>query len=279
MQWEYILLRYGEIFLKGKNRAFFENKLESNLKKIAKIKRIKKIRGRLITDYFPEHQTLKRVFGLVSYSPAVKVAKEWEAIKAGALDVLRNKEGTFKIEPKRSDKSFPLTSPEINITLGKFIEENTSLKFEGKNPQHFLGVEINVEGVYLFNSTIPCLGGLPVGVEGRVAVLIDNQADNQAGLLAGLLLMKRGCDIFPVGFKEKDISLLQKFSPTPLRLYVVRDFTELEELMPRNKLSALALGQSFESYKRYHETIPVLRPLIAYPRAKIKEELKEYSSA
>ncbi len=274
MEGDYILLRYGEIFLKGHNQSFFEDKLIENLRKIAGVPKVKKVRGRLIIDYFSEHHKLQQVFGLVSYSPAIKVEKEMEKIQQKAVELLRGKKGTFKIEPKRSDKSFPLTSPEINIVLGKYIEAHTSLTFDGINPQHLLGVEINQDGAYLFIEIVPCFGGLPTGVEGKVALLVEDEAS----ILAGLLMMKRGCYVVPIGFKAKDVSLLQKFSPMPLQFNVVKSFSEVERFMQERELPALVVGQKFEEYKRLGFSGVVLRPLVAYDYTEIKSELKKYST-
>lgn len=273
MEWEFILLRYGEIFLKGHNQSFFENKLIENLRKIAGVPKVKKVRGRLIIDYFSEHHKLTQIFGLVSYSPAIKVEKEMEKIQQKAVQLLEGKKGTFKIEPKRSDKRFPLTSPEINIVLGKYIEANTSLTFDGINPQHLLGVEINQDGAYMFTEIVPGCGGLPTGVEGKVALLVEDEAS----LLAGLLMMKRGCYVYPIGLKAKDVSLLQKFSPTKITLKTIKDFAELERFVRENKLSVLVSGQRFEQYKEYSTKLTVLRPVVAYSGGQVEEELRKFS--
>ncbi len=182
-----LLLRGGEIFLKGKNYPFFEKKLVSNIRTLSGQREVKALRGRFILPYFQDHFLLKRVFGLTSYSPALKVTKDFEEIKRNMLILLDGKGGTFKIEPKRSDKTFPLTSPEINIQLGRFVEEHTSLRFDGLNYDHLVGVEINQDGAYLFLEIISCFGGLPTGAEGNVLLFIDGEES----ILAGLLMMKR----------------------------------------------------------------------------------------
>ena len=81
MVYNTILLRYGEIFLKGKNRPVFERKLVENIKKIAKVRQVKKLRSRLVLDYFPNHHLLRDVFGLVSYSLALKVEKDFPMMR------------------------------------------------------------------------------------------------------------------------------------------------------------------------------------------------------
>lgn len=270
MDYDCLLLRYGEIFLKGQNKSFFERKLLDNIKKIAGISKIKNVRGRLISTYSPEHHLLKRVFGLVSYSPALLVEKDFEKIKEKAAELFQGKKGTFKIEPKRADKRFPLTSPEINIQLGRYIEEHTNLTFKGEGYDHLLGVEINQDGAYLFTEIICCFGGLPTGVEGKVAVLVEDEAS----LLAGLLFMKRGCDIIPLALKTKEILLLQKFSPVALKLNLFKDYREIDKFLGEQ---VLVSGQNFSQLKEYSLRATILRPLIAFSKEEIKEELRKFN--
>jgi len=269
-----ILLRPGEIFLKGKNISVFEKKLVENIKQLASVKEVKKIRGRFIVDYFPTHSILKKVFGLVSYSPAFKVDKEFEKIKKISLILLKEKEGTFKIETKRSDKTFPSRSLEINVILGKFIEENSSLVVDFKNPQTVLKLEINQEGAYLFLETFPCFGGLPTGVEGRVLLLIENSAS----LLAGLLFMKRGCSIYPIAFNgaNVDLSLLQQYSSQQLKLKTVKDVHELEKFAARENIGVLVVGDNFETRKEYETDLLIFKSLIAFSQEEIEDELKKF---
>ena len=147
MNYSHLLLRYGEIFLKGKNRGTFEKKLVDNIKKIAKIKDVNRIRSRLIVDYFDNHSLLRNVFGLVSYSSAVRSEKDVEEIKKAALELLMKQKGSFRVETKRSDKNFPIKSPDLNVLIGKYVEENSDFKFQFKNPEITLHIEINQDGV------------------------------------------------------------------------------------------------------------------------------------
>ena len=268
MDYTHVLLRYGEIFLKGKNRGTFEKKLVNNIKKIVGID-VNRIRSRIIADYFPEHQKLKNVFGLVSYSPALRSEKDVEEIKKAALEVLNDQQGSFRVETKRSDKEFPIKSPDLNVIIGKYIEKNSNSKFKFKNPEITLHIEINQAGVYIFTEVIPCFGGLPTGVEGKVILLVENSAS----LLAGLSFMKRGCDIVPVAFKKQDISLLQKFSPKELQLEVVKD---LSEFAAEKHLEVLVVGDNFENKKDYPLDL-IFRPLIAFSDKEILEKLKEFN--
>ncbi len=274
-----LLLRYGEIFLKGKNRTHFERKLVANIKKITGVASVTTLQSRLVTDYFPAHAALKSVFGLVSYSPAIFVENNVDTIKRKALEMLqakllRTKNSTFRVETKRSDKSFPIRSLELNSMVGKYLEANSVLRFSFEKPDHLLKIEISQEGAFLFFDVIPCHGGLPTGVEGKVLLLVGNEAD----LLAGLLFMKRGCSIYPVALTEKDISLLQAFSPAELKLHVVKDFKELEEFAGRKEISILATGQVLGEESKWKTNLTVMKPLVAYSKKQIPEQLKLYGS-
>ena len=138
MDYTHLLLRYGELFLKGKNQSFFEQALIHNLKKELPEAKVRKVRGRLILLFFKEHQQIKKIFGLVSYSPCLKVGKELELIKKIALELLADKKGSFRIETKRSDKTYPIKSLEVSAQVGRFIEKNshsdTIKKFSGLSP-------------------------------------------------------------------------------------------------------------------------------------------------
>ena len=263
MVYNSILLRYGEIFLKGKNRSMFEKKLISNIEQIAKIK-VKNLRSRLIADYFEDHSTLKRIFGLVSYSPALKVETNIDCIKKSSLELLSGCKGKFKVRTKRSDKRFPIKSPEMDVLIGKFIEENSSLRFNF-NSKTILNIEINQEGTFLFFENIPCFGGLPTGVEGKVNVLIENEAS----LLAGVLFMKRGTGILPMAYKKKNIEVLQQYSHIPLKLEIVKDLNKYQD-------GCLVVGDNFDKRKKYNTELLIFRPLIAYSDEEIKRSLKKF---
>ncbi|MDP3697982.1 MAG: THUMP domain-containing protein [Nanoarchaeota archaeon] len=279
MTYDTILLRYGEIFLKGKNRGTFEQKLVENIREIVSreaksVPKVKKSQGRLLMPYFSDHRVLQRIFGLTSYSPAVRVEKITEEIQHKAVELLQEKKGTFKVATKRSDKSFPITSPEFNRSVGGYIEDKTALRFSLTDPDIVLEIEINQEGAYLFFESITCAGGLPAGVEGKVLLLVEDEA----GLLAGLLFLKRGCSVFPVAFAEMDISLLQAFSPVELKLHQVKNVQELEELATQKEISILVTGQTFGDKAKGKTNLTVMKPLIAYSKKQIEEQLNRYKN-
>ena len=287
MEWTHLLLRPGEIFLKGKNQRIFENKLANNIKKITG-QEVKKLRFRFLLDYFPEHEVIKQVFGLTSYSCVVRVERsdnELEMIKkvAGQLVAEKLSNGDkklFKVETKRSDKSFSLKSPDLNQEVGIFVQElyeNLELSF--KKPEFVLKIEINQEGIYLFTESIPCFGGLPTGVEGKVILLIDNSSvrAEEASNLAGLLFMKRGCDLLPVTISEEgaEITLLQKYSPLNLQLRTVSNLAEIKKLPEFD----IVVGQNYDHYQEIkvgdNEKL-IFRPLISYSDEIIKKKLREF---
>src|SRR3989344_2016985 len=173
----HLLLRAGELFLKGQNQDYFRRVLEANLRAQTGIKEILRGRGRWFVPYKAEYvPLLHRGFGLTSYSPAVKVETELRVIQQTALEMLRDTKGTFKVEAKRSDKRFPLPSPEINRQVGKYIEKNSTRCCDFTAPDHTLFVEINQEGTFLFMEEFPGSGGLPTGKEGKGFLFMEDVA-------------------------------------------------------------------------------------------------------
>jgi tRNA uracil 4-sulfurtransferase len=278
MECNYILLRYGEIFLKGKNRGTFERRLVQNIKKITKISSVQVLRGRMICPYFSENSCLKRVFGLTSYSPAIKVEKEIEVIKKSILELMKGKKGTFKVITKRSDKRFPIKSPDFNVQLGQYLEnEVKELEFSFKDYDYEINVEINQEAAYLFLEKVTCLGGLPVGVEGEVGLIYENEAS----LVAGILMMRRGTNLKMFSLDEissSNLELLQKFSSNKIIYEKIDSFNDLIN----NKLT-LVSGQNFTNFKEYSglekdsDKKLIFRPLIAFSKEEIQEKLELFS--
>ena len=278
-----LLLRMGELFLKGKNQNFFLSQLKKNLHRQLGFS-VSFSRGRFFLPYFAHHRRLSWVFGLSSYSPALQVEKKPEVLQEAALSLLQGKMGTFKVLTHRADKTFPLTSLELNAQIGKYIEKKTSLRAEMKFPEHYLHIELNTQGAYIFPETVPCVGGLPVGVEGKVLLLLENQSS----ILAGILMMKRGCAIVPVTLinnqstkdidveVEKDIFLLQQLSPFPLLLKKINSLSDLDEVAQREGASAIVVGDTFQELRSFSFSSPVFKPLIGYEEKEVKEVIKKY---
>jgi len=251
---ELILVRYGEIGLKGKNRIFFEKVLMNNIRKsLSDLKGIEVLKehGRLYVKH--EDLTgkvlerLQRVFGIVSVSPAKVAALEMEAIKESALAHIKDtgyKRGsTFKVETRRSNKSFPYISPEISRIVGAYILQNVEgLSVDVKNPQIVLKIEIRDKSAFIYCADYSAPGGLPVGVTGKGALLISGGIDSP---VAGWLAMKRGMKLVGIHFhsfpftsersKQKVVDLcriLARYGGS-IKLHVVH-FTEIQKEIKKN---------------------------------------------
>lgn len=246
-----ILIRYGEIFLKGLNRPFFEQRLIDNVKSaLHSFKGAKVIKGQGrfyvegIDDMAGAIDSLTRVFGIVSVSPALKIGKDMETIEDGvkaAMEDAISKHGTenltFKVESRRADKRFPLNSMELSRELGAFLlREFPTLKVDVHNPQILMSVEVR-ERTYIYYEKIEGAGGMPVGTNGKATLLLSGGIDSP---VAGWMIAKRGVELSAVYYhsvpytsdraKQKVIDLakaLSKYSGN-INLYVV-PFTKIQQ--------------------------------------------------
>ena len=209
-----ILLRYGEVGLKGKNQSRFVRKLRQNARDCLKKNGIQgsvySTRSRVYveTDAVDEAiPHLQRVFGFVSLSPVIEVARNIDAIiqecVAQAMRAKVNPAMSFRVRSRRSDKRFPLTSPEIDRLAGEAIVRELGGKVDlSKNADVTIGVEITVDSVLVFGANYPAPGGLPLGIEGRVVALMSGGIDSP---VAAWLMMRRGCGIVPLHFSQNEI--------------------------------------------------------------------------
>jgi adenylyl- and sulfurtransferase ThiI len=279
-----IICRYGEIALKGKNRAVFENQLVSNiqdcLKKNSIKAEIKKVRGRILvfTNDTKALSVLPNVFGLVSISPAVVSDNLPKAIEKKAIDYVneiteKKSIETFRITTNRPNKDFSKSSREMDIMLGDAVGDKFKLKAKMKDPDLNIGVEIQ-DKTYIFHEKISCFGGLPIGVTGKVACLVEDDA----GLLAAWLMMKRGCVAFPLGRKKKDIDSLKKYSyGMNIELNLIKELIEINDFVEKNDCKAVVSGavlELFDSDQHKDIKVPVLTPIIGYTKEMIDKQLE-----
>lgn len=209
MQYSEIMIRYGELSTKGKNRMRFINKLRNNISDVLSIYPQVKVtadRDRAHAylngaDYTAVAESLKQVFGIQTFSPAYKVEKSVATLKAAVQEIMQDiyKEGmTFKISSRRSDHSFELDSRELNQALGGAVfDVIPTIQAQMKNPDITLQVEIREEAAYLSYETIRGAGGLPVGTSGKGMLMLSGGIDSP---VAGYLALKRGVDIEAVHF-------------------------------------------------------------------------------
>ncbi len=238
-----LLVRYGEIFLKGLNRPYF---IRSLVRKIRYAVRgtgaeVNVHDGRIFVRGFSDLDLcidrVTKVFGVHSVSPAVEMPKEnFDAVCSQAIEMVKDLKGTFKVNARRSDKQYPLNSPAINEEAGhRILNANPNLKVDVHNPDYLVNIEIR-DMAYLYVKEIPAYGGMPVGTNGNATLLLSGGIDSP---VAGWMIAKRGVQINAVHFhsypytsdraKEKVLDLARKlsFSCCGIKVHVV-PFTEIQ---------------------------------------------------
>lgn len=248
MQYDHILIRYGELGLKGKNIKQFIVQLQNNIQEVLKDfpeVRVTRSQGRMFVvlngqDPEPIIEKCRTIFGIYSLSLAIKVKNEVEAIKEGALAALKQSENasTFKVSVRRANKGFPIKSQEMNQVLGAHLLKNTSdFSVNVHEPDVEIKVEIREKATYITSTVIRGAGGLPVGTGGKTLLLLSGGIDSP---VAGYLIMKRGVELEMIHFhsppftseraKQKVLDLtkvLTEFGGT-IKVHVV-PFTKLQQ--------------------------------------------------
>lgn len=249
-----LLVRYGELGLKGKNKSQFINRLVINIKNALKglaPREVESTWGRIwvpvVNDMEETIARLQRVFGIYSISPVIKSSKDLESIQEAALKILHESlphGGTFKVETKRSDKAFPMTSPEISKAVGSYLFANSPDVYSADmyHPQAFVNVEVRGEGAFVYGQVMPGAKGLPVGTSGRAVLMLSGGIDSP---VAGWMALKRGVTVQAIHFhsfpftsdraKQKVIDLCQVIAGWggKIRLHVVH-FTEIQKAIRQN---------------------------------------------
>ncbi|MFH0863059.1 MAG: tRNA uracil 4-sulfurtransferase ThiI [Candidatus Altiarchaeota archaeon] len=208
MDFDCILIRYGEIGLKGGNRGFFERKLQSNI--VWALKRegavyevVKRVQGRflVVSKDAKALEAVRNVFGIVSYSPANMVGCGVEELCEAAVKiVVASKPDSFRVTTQRLDKRMDTTSQKINEAVGAGIVARTGAKVSLKCAKLDIGLDVTGDCAYIFTETFAGLGGLPVGVSARVLCLLSGGIDSP---VAAWLMMKRGCQVTLVHFMHE----------------------------------------------------------------------------
>ena len=203
-----ILVKVGEVHLKGLNRPYFEKKLAEHIRAAVRPfgGKVNSAQSRIyvhnISDEDMEAATerLRRVFGIHALSVATEAEKDIDALCTAVIEVMAQQgitKGSFKIKARRSDKRFPMESPEICAHIGgAVLEAYPEMKVDVHDPQHTIEVEIR-EKAYIYASSIPAVGGMPVGTNGKAMLLLSGGIDSP---VAGYMIAKRGVVLEAVHF-------------------------------------------------------------------------------
>lgn len=204
-----LLVKYGEIILKGLNRHTFEDLLISNIKKsLHPIKaEIWRAQATIYVDIQNEGdmedaiERLTKVFGIVAIIRAWVLSKDFDALKEEAKEVLKDtlsSAKTFKVEAKRADKKYPMTSPEICMELGGYLLESyPHLTVDVHTPEKTITCEVRETNIYVYCNRIKGLGGMPVGSNSKAMLLLSGGIDSP---VAGYMVAKRGVALEAVHF-------------------------------------------------------------------------------
>lgn len=246
-----ILIKYGELTTKKDNRKFFIKTLRNNI-----LDKLSDYNIAVTDDYYRMFievneddidsitSKLKCIFGIHEIAVCYKDENVTEEeIKKVSLMVMKEEDFcTFKVETKRSDKSFPVKSMDMNNIIGSLILKNIECKVDVHNPEIILNIEIRREGFYIYTKGIKCLGGYPVGTLGRGLLMLSGGIDSP---VAGYMTIKRGVELYYLYFesrphtsiearnKVRDLARkLEKYN-TNGKLMVV-NFTKIQETIYKN---------------------------------------------
>lgn len=284
MKYEYILVRYGELTTKGKNR----NKFLRNLRELVNHKlrdfpetKLETTRDRMYVqlngqNHEPVIKKLQEVFGLHSFSLALKAKTEVEDIQKVALDALIAAEGkkeTFKVVAHRAYKQFPLDTFGINREVGGYILQNYEepIKVDVHNPDITVRVEVRAEATYIMCGEYKGLGGLPVGAGGKALLMLSGGIDSP---VAGYSMLRRGVTLEAIHFfsppytsersKEKVLDLTQELTKYCKRIKVhIIPFTELQKAIYKEVPSDYTMTVMRRMMLRIAERVATDRKCIA----------------
>ena len=298
MNYNLVIIRYGEIALKGKAvRKRFEDVLISNIKNVLKMNnissKIEKEWGRIfiyIDNVKESIDILKKIFGIISISPALQTKSDMNSISKLSLKISENKINEKKSFAVRTTRAgiHDFSSQDVSIKIGKDIVKRTNAKVNLTNPDFELFIEIRNDKAYLFTEKIRCVGGLPMGSQGAILALVDSKSS----ILAAWYLMKRGCKISFLVIKKTNLDVLKSFLNywfvKPNYMFVdsndkLKD--KIKIITEKNNFYAIVTSHTiFDSSKnifsdikqfKKHINLPILNPLISMNQEEINKKCME----
>ncbi len=245
-EYDTVLIRYGELTTKGRNRKDFIRKLDQNIRHM--LKEYEGLEYQRAYDRFyirlngedaeGIREKLKKVFGISSFSFTECVDSDLDTITARCLELAEDSgKHTFKMITRRHDKTFPMNSDSINRHVAGVILQNTDMKVDVHHPELEIRVEVHSGDTYLMSEKIPGAGGYPSGINGKVLLMLSGGIDSP---VAAYELMKRGLDVEAVHFasppytsenaKQKVLDLagmMSEYNQGRMRVHMI-NFTELQ---------------------------------------------------
>jgi len=298
MIYDVILVRYGELSLKSTYvRKYFESILVRNIKKALTLENIShsitKERGRIYlstTEISKSIMVLSRIFGIVSFSPAVQTTSDMKDMSMLALQLAKNiltEEKSFAIRATRVG-THSFSSQQVAIKIGNDIVKATHAGVDLTNPDIELFIEIRDKKSFLFTEKISGVGGLPLGTQGRILALIENTAS----LLAAWYLMRRGCNVIIANMKMSNDESIHSFlnhwyadaEIISVDQKTKNFFDQLRILASEKNCDALVTGHTLEeptsslaaiAELKKQSSTPVLTPLIAMTPEELQQQYRK----
>ena len=298
MKHELILVRYGEIALKGKEtRKRFENILVSNIKNAFNqeniLNRILKERGRIYiyTNKIEESiNVLKKIFGIISISPSIQTTSDINSISDKAINISKenlDEKKSFALRITRTGEQ-KFTSQDAAVKIGNDIVNATKASVDLTNPDFELFIEIRYDKAYLFIEKIKGPGGMPIGSQGNILGFIDTPY----AILASWYLMRRGCKPIFLSINETNKDVLERFMNSWfIKSKIITGnskdnlYKQINKTAAKYKCDAIVSGHSlFDNSEnilshikqlKKQTNLPVLHPLIAMDNEEINRKCKE----
>jgi len=278
-----IIVRYGEIGTKSpKTRRWFESILLNNIKEALlsegiEYKNVFAKHGRIIVKTNKAEKSvevLKRVFGIVSLSPAAEVDGELDKIYKTSLKLFRRKmraleleRPRFRVTARRITKEFPLKSQELAAKVGEYILKNEECRVDLKNYDIEVGIELMEGKAYVYVDKFQGFGGLPVGTQGKIVALLSGGIDSP---VAAFLMMKRGCEVIPVHIYvgEKSLEKVRKIW-NQLKKYHYGGNSDLIVIKPQEREKVI---QTLKQLKKENYTCVFCKYMMVKKADKIARE-------